>query len=709
MDNTSSPKTYWKIMKMLIKSSKGSYNIPPLKNIINNTASDEFVYQDDEKCELLNKYFSLISTLEENNVPLPEFEQKTDNLISDIVVERSEIIDVINILNPNKASGPDIISHKMLKICPEKIAIPLQIIFNKSLCQCKYPSGWKIANVTAIFKKGDTSLPSNYRPISLISCVGKVMERVIYKHVYNHLQKHKLIYEYQSGFLPKNSTVHQLIELYNSIVNALEKKEISCFVFCDFSKAFDKVWHKGLLLKIESYGIKGNLHKWFDSYLQNRKQRVVMKDSLSSFSTVQAGVPQGSVLGPLLFIIYINDIAENLLSLCRLFADDTSFSCSGQDGLHVKNVIDHDLEVLDEWSRKWLMSFNPEKTEIMIFSHVDHPDLSFTFNDRTIPVVTSHKHLGVTFSSDAKWNTHVENITSSISRHLNALRKLKFKLNRHNLEKLYIIYIRPIFEYASELWDNCGICNIDKLEKLQLDAARIVTGLPVFTKSEKVYSELGWQTLQERRKRRKLQMFYNIQNENAPNYLCKLIPPTLQSTTTYPLRNGNDIMLPFCRLTLTIESFIPSTIRQWNNLDLSIRNAESTQRFKNDLKKLNSMNLSIPKHYSFGPRKLNIILTQLRCSASFLNYDLYRVNIISDPSCVCGHEREDSYHYFFQCPIYTNLRQCLLNTLDWLPQGCLLDVELVTCGSSLLTEQENEKLFKSVFDYIKKSERFLVV
>lgn len=298
LENSSNPKTYWKIMKMLIKSNKGSYNIPPLQNIVNDQNLGDTVYEDKDKCELLNKYFSLISKLEEENVPLPDFESKTNSIITDINVEINEIVDVIRILDPNKASGPDMISHKMLKICPEKIAIPLQIMFNKSLQQCTYPSDWKLANVTAIFKKGICSLPSNYRPISLISCVGKLMERVVYKHVYNHLQMNKLIYEYQSGFLPKHSTVHQLLEIYNSILNVLENKEIICFVFCDFSKAFDKVWHRGLLHKMNSYGIKGNLLNWFKSYLLDRKQRVVIKNSESSLSNVSAGVPQGSVLGP---------------------------------------------------------------------------------------------------------------------------------------------------------------------------------------------------------------------------------------------------------------------------------------------------------------------------------------------------------------------------------------------------------------------------
>ena len=224
LENISNPKTYWKIMKMLIKSNKGCSNIPPLQNIIQDEGLEEIVYGDDEKCELLNTYFSFISSLEDANVPLPDIELKTDNFLRDIVITTEEIVDIIKIINPNKASGPDIISHKMLKICPEKIAAPLQIIFNKSLLQCKYPTSWKIAHAIAIFKKGDKSLPSNYRPISLICWVGKIMERVIYKYVFNHLQRNKLIYEYQSGFLPKYSAVHQLLEMYNCILNSLEKK-----------------------------------------------------------------------------------------------------------------------------------------------------------------------------------------------------------------------------------------------------------------------------------------------------------------------------------------------------------------------------------------------------------------------------------------------------------------------------------------------------
>jgi hypothetical protein len=189
--------------------------------------------------------------------------------------------------------------------------------------------------------------------------------------------------------------------------------------------------------------------------------------------------------------LYINDIAENIISLSLLFADDTSFSYSSRNELQIKTVIDHDLKELDEWSKKWLMSFNPDKTEIMLFSNTEIPELNFTFNERTIPITNSHKHLEATFSSDAKWNIHIEYILSSIYKHLNVLRKLKYKFSRKNLEKFYLVYIRNIFEYGSEVWDNCGVGNSNKLDQLQLEDARIVTGLPIFASSILIYRELG--------------------------------------------------------------------------------------------------------------------------------------------------------------------------------------------------------------------------
>jgi hypothetical protein len=181
---------------------------------------------------------------------------------------------------------------------------------------------------------------------------------------------------------------------------------------------------------------------------------------------------------------------------------------ASQDEAQIKYVINHDLHELGDWSKRWLMSFNQDKTEIMLFKNVKNStNFHFYFDGKFIPLTSDHKHLGITFSEEVKWNKHVENLIKGVSKHICPLRKLKCKFNKQNLEKLYLIYIRPIFEYACEVWDNCGISNSCKLEILQMKVARIITGLPIFTNTEYLYRETGWKRLEERRTRRKLQLF----------------------------------------------------------------------------------------------------------------------------------------------------------------------------------------------------------
>ena len=189
-----------------------------------------------------------------------------------------------------------------------------------------------------LFKKGNSNLSSNYRPIALLSCVGKLMERVVYKHVYIFFVQNNLIYKLQSGFLKGHSTVHLLIDIYHQVCSGID----SCIVFCDISKAFDRVWIKCLLFKLEQCGINGDVLKWIESYLTGRTQRVFVGSSLSQSQVTSAGVPQGSVLGPLFFLIYINDIADNLLSITRIFADDTSLAFTASNISDIEGILNHD-------------------------------------------------------------------------------------------------------------------------------------------------------------------------------------------------------------------------------------------------------------------------------------------------------------------------------------------------------------------------------
>ena len=270
--HSSCPKTFWGLVKKLTSRSNFS-TIPPLID----PDTDEIVIDDGQKCNLLNKYFSSISSIDDTNHVIPDFPRRSVNTIDSIDITRSDVKDILQTLILGKATGHDGVSHHMLKYTADSISLPLYILFSKSLRTGIFPDYWKLATVMPSFKKTDKSLPSNYRPIALLSCVGKVFERVVYKYLYNFFITNSLLYKFQSGFLTGHSTVHQLIEIYNNICSSLNEKHNTCIVFCDISKAFDKVWHKGLIIKLRGYGVDGSMLEWIESYLSNRRQRVFIK------------------------------------------------------------------------------------------------------------------------------------------------------------------------------------------------------------------------------------------------------------------------------------------------------------------------------------------------------------------------------------------------------------------------------------------------
>ena len=223
--------------------------------------------------------------------------------------------------------------------------------------------------------------------------------------MYNHLYSNDLIYKYQAGFLPGHSTTYQLFDIHYHICQAFENKQHAYMVFCDISKALDRgiVWHRGLLFKLRQNCIKGHILEWITDYLSSKQQQVEMNSVTSNVSNIFAGVPQGSFLGPLLFLVYVNDISENLLSLTRLFADDSSLFFSVTNLEDIQGIINHDLTVILSWALTWLVDFNPNETEVMLFSLRTITQLpSLVFNNTSINFVDSHKHLGVTLSDDGQ-------------------------------------------------------------------------------------------------------------------------------------------------------------------------------------------------------------------------------------------------------------------------------------------------------------------
>ena len=591
----------------------------------------------------------------------------------------------------------------MLKETSKSICKPLCIIFNRSIQECSYPNCLKLANVMPLFKKGNRDVASNYRPISLISCVGKAMERVVFKHLYNYLHAHNLIYKNQSGFLPGHSTVFQLIDIYHQICKAFDDKQSTCIVFCDISKAFDRVWHAGLLHKLRQYGITGKLNDWIRSYLCNRMQRVFVGSSFSKTRYLNAGVPQGSVLGPLLFLLYVNDISETLISTTRLFADDSSLSVSSSDINIIETSLNSDLQKLSAWSKQWLVNFNPLKTEVVLFSLTERDSPNLVFDGIDLSLIRHHKHLGITFSKDGSWHEHISNIITSASKILGSMQMLKFRLKRSTLNQIYITYLRPLLEYASVVWDNCTLSEKESLDKIQYEAARIVTGLTRSVSNDKLIQEIGWVSLSERRKMQKLILVYKYKQGLLPTYLSQIFPDSVAQTNPYNLRNNYDFTIVRRRTEIFSKSVIPSSVHLWNQLDASIRDAPTLSIFKAMLK-LQNKPRPVPNYFLSGDRIFSIYHARIRNQCSNLNADLFRNHLRPSAPCEYGEDYEDAEHYFFfKCKRFVlQRRELFFNTRIYHP----LSANKLLFGNEYLTDEENEHLFMMTQKFIKHSERF---
>ena len=272
------------------------------------------------------------------------------------------------------------------------------------------------------------------------------------------------------------------------------------------------------------------------------------------------------------------------------------------------------------------------------------------FQNCELEIVESHKHLGLEFSYDVKWTTHIDNIISRAHKKMSLLKKLKFKVNRKTLSQLYIVYIRPLLEYAADVWSGCSQTDIDKIERVQLEAARIVTGLTIISSKESLYVETGWEPLINRRKKSKLITMFKINNNLSPTYLSDLLPRQRISISGYETRNALDIEIPNCRLDIFKKSFFPSAIDAWNKLPRETKLLDTINSFRHSI---STEIASVPKYFNYGSRSINIIHTRIRHSCSSLKHDLFRKNICDDPCCECG-LLEDSYHFFFACRYITN-------------------------------------------------------
>ena len=448
-----------------------------------------------------------------------------------------------------------------------------------------------------------------------------------------------LISPNQSGFKPGDSCTNQLLAITHEIYRSFDEGFDVRGVFLDISKAFDKVWHQGLLFKLRQNGISGDLLNILRDFLQYRKQRVVLNGQYSAWANVEAGVPQGSILGPLFFLIYINDLSDDLASNPKLFADDTSLFSVVHNSLSSSTDLNNDLVKISEWAYQWKMSFNPDPTkqaQEVIFSRKSqnqtHPSLFF--NNSSVIQAPSQKHLGLFLDNRLDFQEHLKIVLNKVNKMIGLLRKLQNVLPRPSLLTIYKSFIRPHLDYGDIIYDQAYNCSFhQKLESVQYNAALAITGAIRGSSREKLYQELGLESLKQRRWYRKLCCFYKILKTQSPHYLFSFIPNLSRS---YSTRNANNIPQFRFNHNFFKNSFFPSVIAEWNNLDFGIRNSESINIFKKSI--LNFIrpipNSTFNCHNSRGIK----FITRLRLGLSHLREHKFK-NSFQDclnPFCDCG-------------------------------------------------------------------------
>ena len=485
----------WQIINDIIGSqtNKG----PNLSFCINNN----IITDKNEIADALNNYFTTIGPNLARKIP--DYPSTTFDLRSKIFNPNSiflspttvsEIIKVINQLPKKAAPGIDNIPVSVLQQNCSSIASPLAHIVNLSFAHGIFPDHLKLARVTPVFKSDDPMNVSNYRPISVLNAISKIFERIMHNKLSHFLDKHKLLSDSQFGFRKNYSTYMATLDLLNYVTTGLDNNESTMGVFVDLSKAFDTVDHSILSRKLTHYGIRGIAHDWFVSYLSNRKQLVCINNCSSTFKDISCGVPQGSILGPLLFLIYINDLPLffNKLKFV-LFADDTSILFRTTDPTFHVSIVNAELSRVCHWFKANKLSLNVKKTHFMLFQSCRKkaPDLSICIDGSIINQSDSVKFLGLLIDPQLTWKHHIDLLCNKISKTIGVLYKIKHLVPRRVLISLYNSLILPNLSYCNVAWGNTFQSYLNRLYILQKRVVRLITSSHYRASTAVLFKELN--------------------------------------------------------------------------------------------------------------------------------------------------------------------------------------------------------------------------
>lgn len=596
-DNKSSS-FLWKHVKQISSTSESS-KLPEELNIDNesfNTPSDI--------ANKLNSYFANISDrlkASHSSNPLVECDlQKLNDFIKTRIPDNTffkiPLIDIatlttsIKSLDINKATGLDGLSPKMLKLSAEVVAPSLVHLINISILEGKFPDILKVAKLNPIHKNGPKNEPSNYRPISILPIISKIIEKHITKHLFGYLNKYKLLHRAQSGFRQRHSCNTALINLVDKWLNSIDKGDIVGAVFFDLKKAFDVVNHDILLRKLACYKFDNMTLNWISSYLTNRKQCIVEGNLKSETQTVKSGVPQGSVLGPILFILFINDLPLFTSETdVDIYADDTTLHSANKNIALLRSQLQNGASGFIDWCLSNDMYVNIPKTVYMTLGSRQNlsriEQIELFLENEIIQNVKQQKLLGVIIDNTLSWDKQVDSVCINISRRISLLKLLSKYIDIPNMKLYYNSYILPIIDYGCLIWGRCTKINILRILKLQKRAARIILKADIMTPSNIMFKELNWLTFPQRVQYHSNTMVYKALNELAPEYISDIFIKVSDSHTRTLRSTDNDLLrIPSSKTNFFENSFTISASKLWNQLPLDIRNSPSQSAFKTSLK-----------------------------------------------------------------------------------------------------------------------------
>ena len=527
--------------------------------------------------------------VDEGSIPpesIPDPYLNSTPVMPDIDISLNGLLKLLKNLKPGKAAGPDKLKPLLLKELRDEIAPIIKVIFDKSLQTGTLPTEWLTANVMPVFKKGDKSLAANYRPISLTCILCKVLEHILASNIVKHLDAQEIMYDMQHGFREKRSCETQLVMMIEDLARNVSAGNQTDIILLDFSEAFDKVSHSKLLWKLHQYGIRGKVLSWIQAFLGNRSQQVVIDGEESDSIPVNSGVPQGSVLGPILFLAYINDLPGGISSQVRLFADDTALYLTIK-GEEDSSALQKDLDTLSVWESKWDMQFNPSKCQVVQVtgSKSKKPiNSEYILHGQVLETVTCARYLGVDVSSTLSGNSHIDRVVNNANRTLGYIRRNIKCQNTDVRESAYNTLVKPQLEYASAVWDPHTKERISKIEMVQRRPARwTLRNYDHQVSLTEMINKLGWRTLEQRRADARLCLFYKI--------VYGLVAVPLPDHVQYSHRISRYCHSMTFRQVYTSRdyykySFHPLAIVQWNALPESVVCQQSLDAFKAAICKL---------------------------------------------------------------------------------------------------------------------------